>query len=189
MKKWLIVAFTLLTLSILKTTTASPITYPFESITIKSAYTFNVEIAQPIDEASFLYENTAVGEQVSVYVGELEFVENNEAHKDSSYLIVVTNEAGDDLVRWLINSYSKKEEGETFEFSSHKTIVPGIGVQKTHEDDPSTAKVTITEVDVETNTSNYQLTDNTHKTYDMIPSSLEIEDDLSIVISTYNEGE
>lgn len=165
------------------TSSAETVSYPFDSITIISAFTFEVEVAEAPNENSFLNGYVDAGETISIYVGELKYMYNGNEVEASESIIIVTNEDGTDIARWLINSFSREDNERTYQFSSHITIDPNVGVVKS--DDYNNTKEAIVYI---SNSNIYDFTDNTDTTYSMIEDSLISEPSLNIVISVYDEG-
>jgi hypothetical protein len=186
MKKLLAISIFLLTILTfhVQTTSANRIVYPFDSITIKSAYTFKVQVTQEPSVHSFLHEQVEVGEVLTIYCGQLEFLSNGITGFGSQSILVITNEAGIDLVRWLDNGYHYDQNmGETYEYSSHIKINPHVGVEKTLDEEAFKA-----ELFIPLSEPLYRLIDNAKQEYIMIPHTLVIEDEVNLIIST-NEGD
>jgi hypothetical protein len=159
------------------------VVYPMDSITITSAFTFDVEVKQEPSTESYLYGKVNPGEILSIYVGELEF--KYEQYTDESQILIVTNEAGEDIIRWITNGGSNYNNIWKSEFSSHITVDPNVGVVKTNDDlGAYKAYVKIINTHLEAD-RNYLFIDDTATIYEMIPNTLQEEHNLSIVISTY----
>ncbi len=162
----------------ISTNAEETISYPFDSVTITSAYKFNVEINEIPNESSFLNGHVEAGEMVTIYVGQLKYMYDGAEVLASESIIIVTNEAGTDIARWLINSYTVTENGFNAYYSSHITIDPTVGVVKTVDDNAYSAGI------IEEN-SVYQFVDNQDTAYQMVDGSFVVEDNLNIVISAY----
>jgi len=183
MKKLLLfVLFALVLASGFHTETSSePIQYPFDSITIVSAFKFDITFDADPAVDSFLHGFVTNGETATVYVGNLTFASGGASAGDSMILIV-TNAVGTDVLKWIINSYSLQPDlTKQYEFSSHITVDPEIGIVK--EPDSVWLMATLFEY----SPSSFALKDNMGTTYPMVEDSLEIETDLDIVIAAYTE--
>lgn len=165
---------------------AEEIVYPFDSITIVSAYHFGVLCTDEPTSESYLYGYVSAGENIKVYVGELEFV--NGSNTSQSRIAILTNEAGDDICAWIINSAYLDQSTNiyTCEYSSHITIDPAVGVAKGED----FLYNTIITKDRDTNECTFSATNwdgTVYCEYPMISGTYEEETDLSIVISAYEE--
>jgi len=161
--------------------TSADVSYRFDSITITSAYTFDVVCTETPHENSFLYEHVLPGDTLSVYVGQLKFMYDGYEVEASDSIMIITNEEGIDIARWLINSWSLESDGETSTFSSHITIDPDFGVVKTIDDFAPYAAV------FASNDHFFQLIDHTNTTYTMVPDTYFLETNLNIIVSAYVE--
>jgi len=134
MKKGLLLIFLMIftfTSGIVKESNAEIISYPFDSITIVEAYTFDVIVPSDITTNSLLYSVTTEGETLTIYVGVLEFVLDGEISSGSSTVLIVSNELGEDLFQFLVNNYSYNEGVKTtWGYASHILIDPEVGVYK-----------------------------------------------------------
>jgi hypothetical protein len=97
-----------------------------------------------------------------------------------SKIVIVTNDLGVDLARWIVNSYYwYGVDNERFEFSSHIQIDPLIGVVKNL--DMAWQLAIVEKLAAES----YWLLDNLSQVYPMIADTYEYMPDLDIVISAY----
>lgn len=165
---------------------AEEIIYPFDSIKIISAFTFDVECTDAPIEDSYLYDYVEEGETISVYVGKIIF-EGQE--NSSSSIVIITNEANEDIARWIINGggYNTDTLEEGFSFSSHITVNPTVGIIKNFDNFTYLAEVSRNHgTDVCTFTAKHW-NGTVYGTYTMIVGTFEEITDLSIVISVYEE--
>ena len=157
------------------------LTYPFDSIRIVSAFKFDILIEEEPLADSIFYGQVALDEVVTIYVGNLEFIFEGVPVSGSDSIMIVTNEAGVDIARWLINSGSSDLETYRNEsFASWITINPTIGVIKDFTG--LTISIGYTEDLI---THAYTFKDNLEKEYTMITDSFVSEEGLDILISAY----
>lgn len=162
---------------------ADTITYPFDSITIVSAYRFEVICDETPDVSSYLYGHVNSGEKIFVYAGDI--ILSSEFNNSPSNIVIITNEADEDICAWIINSYSNNPEvKETFSFSSHITIDPVVGVIKNLNDFTYQAVIEKTSSNECTFTAQNWVGTISH-TYTMVADSYVEETELNIVISAY----
>jgi len=161
------------------------ITYPFDSIKIVSAFTFDVLIETEPAEESILYGNVGIDEIFTVYVGNLEYVYDGESVLGSESIIILTNEDDEDFVAYLVNSYnSDLTTYQSFSYGSWITIDPEIGIIKDFSG--TTIEVGYDKF-IETN--EFVFIDNLDVEYNMIPNTYLMEESLDILISAYVEVE
>lgn len=161
--------------------------YPFDSITIKSAYHFEVLCLEEPTNDSYLFGYVNAGENIKVYVGELEFVDGT--NNSNSSIAIITNENDEDICSWIINSMylDMQTNVSCYSYSSHITIDPEIGVVKNE----NFLYNTVITKDSDTNecTFSAQNWDNTiYCTYSMIAGTYQEETGLNIIISAYIGG-
>jgi hypothetical protein len=164
--------------------TAEDIVYPFDSITIIEAFKFEVQVTTPLSSDSLLYDLVAVDDILTIYVGTLEFVENGVPASGSANVLIVTNEDGEDLVRFLINSYTYYPDvSRSWGFASHILIDPLVGVYK----DMTIIGLGIKEMSVFENITagTWSFFDNKGLEMTALPGTYELETGLSIQISAY----
>jgi len=153
--------------------------YPFDSITIVSAYKFDVAVETVPAIDSFLYNQVLVDEVLTVYVGELEMI-LDETLSCQSIILIVTTEAGVDVCRWIINTYAwYGTDHEMWQFASHITIDPTIGVVKDMVIASQSATVNLIAA------ATYEFQDNLGATFAMVPGTLLVEPVLDILIAAY----
>jgi len=157
--------------------------YPFDSIRITSAFKFEILVEEEPLEPSILFGQVAAGENITIYVGYLEFIFEGQPSSGSGSMMIVTNQDGVDIAAWLINSGSS--DLETFQSESYAswiTIDPNVGVIKDF------TGLTV-EIGYKKNmiTDQYTFFDNTNKEYSMVVDSFVLELDLDILISAYVE--
>jgi len=165
---------------------AEEITYPFDSITIVSAFKFDVECTDAPVEESYLYGHVEAGETISIYVGTIMFAGND----SPSRIVIISNEADEDIARWIVNGsgFDTETQVEGFSFSSHITVNPTVGVVKNMNEFTYIAEVTI-DYDTDECTFTAKHWDETiYGTYTMIAGTFEEITDLNIVISAYEEA-
>lgn len=152
--------------------------YPFDSITITRAFHFKVTIDQEVSTESYLYGHVVVGEEVDIFVGYLVF-ENGGANAGESQILIVTNEAGEDLARWVINSTWLQVNGYYYsEYSNHIQIDPNVGVHK-----DLTIPLKQIGVTYDPDIKDGYMKDNTSMIFNSIDDTYVYEEGLSIVIS------
>ncbi|HAQ56261.1 MAG TPA: hypothetical protein DCR44_02490 [Acholeplasmatales bacterium] len=161
---------------------AADLVYPFDSITIVSAYKFEVAVdAAPATE-SFLYGQVLVDEVLTIYVGELEMI-LDETLSCESIILIVTTAGGVDVCRWIVNTYGwLGTDHEMWQFASHITIDPAIGVVKDMVIASQTATVNLIAA------ATYEFQDNLGATFAMVPGTLLVEPVLDILIAAYAGG-
>ncbi len=126
-----LLAFLSFSYSFLNQLNADTLSYPFDSITIVEAYTFDVTIPSTITSDSLLFGQVTEGEVISIYVGTLEFVLDGVPASGSSQVIIVSDSEGNDLFQFLINNYLYQEGIlQSYGFASHILIDPEVGVFK-----------------------------------------------------------
>jgi len=168
-----------------RSTSAEEYFYPFDSIRITSAFTFDVVVDTEPAEESALYGNVHAGETMSIYVGNLEFVYEGAVVQGSGSMIILTNESDEDFVAWLINSMSSNGSTSiSTAFGSWITIDPEVGVHK--DLSGLTIEVGYTE---NTTTNEFVFFDNLNVQYPMQAGTYVEEDSLDILISAYTEVE
>jgi hypothetical protein len=161
---------------------AADLEYPFDSITIVSAYKFEVAVDAAPGAESFLYGQVLVDEILTVYVGVLEMI-LDETLSCASMIVIVTTPGGVDVCRWIINSYALLgTDHEMWQFASHITIDPAIGVVKDLGIASQSATVNLIAA------ATYEFQDNLGATYAMVPGTLLVEPTLDIVIAAYAGG-
>ncbi|BCR35909.1 hypothetical protein [Mariniplasma anaerobium] len=159
------------------------LTYPFDSIRIVSAFKFDILIDEEPLETSFLYGQVELNEIITVYVGNLEFIFEDQPVQGSGSIMIVTNALGEDIATWLNNSGSSDLETYRSEFyGSWITIDPNVGVIKDFSGDQFSIGY-IEDLVIH----NYKFVDNLNNEFLMIDGSLIIEEDLDILISAYIE--
>lgn len=166
------------------TSRAEEIVYPFDSITIVSAFTFDILIEELPAEESVLFGHVTAGETIAVYVGNLEFVFEGEPVQGSGSIIILTNENDEDFVAWLLNSGGSGDGGAyDAQFGSWITIDAEVGVVKDLSDG-------MTEVGYSKSaTDEFTFKDNLNVQYPMVVGSYVLEESLNITISAYVEEE
>ena len=155
------------------------LTYSFNSITIISAYHFDVLCDIDPEETSYLYGHVNLGETIHIYAGVLNL--ESDENTSESRIIIVSNEMDEDICEWLVNSMNSDGAlNITHSYSSHIQIDPAVGVVKNLDNPIKTAIIS-------TDGSNYSFyVDNTSShQFNMIPNTFEEETDLNIVISVY----
>jgi hypothetical protein len=159
------------------------LTYPFDSIRIISAFKFDVLIDEEPLETSFLYGQVSLNETITIYVGNLEFIFEDEPVQGSGSIMIVTNAVGVDIASWLNNSGSSDLETYRSEFyGSWITIDPNVGVIK----DFSGAQYSIGYIK-DLVTDKYTFVDDLNNEFLMLEDSFVIEENLDILISAYEE--
>jgi len=189
-KLLLIITSMLLSILLMKMTIiqADTLVYPFDSITITEAFTFKVEVTDEFGSNSLLFGLAEIGGILSVYVGILDFEENGTVLPSSSTVLIISNDDGEDLVRFLINNYTFYEGNYTsWGFASHILIDPEVGVYK----DLSILNNGIKEMVVyyDATSGLWSLKDNLGLTMIQLDDSYEHITDINIVISVYEEEE
>lgn len=166
-------------------THAEEYTYPFDSIRIVSAFTFDVLVEDEPNVESALYGNVHAGETLTIYVGNLEFVFEGVVVQGSGSIIILTNESDEDFVAWLLNSYSSDlTNSQSASFASWITIDPEVGVHK----DLSGINIEVGYTE-DLITHDFVFFDNLNNEYPMVAGTYVEEDTLDILISAYTEGE
>jgi hypothetical protein len=181
MKKLLVlICLTLLAMFVNPTSVhAETLEYPFDDITIVSAYRFQVLIDVLPNSTSFLSGQVDLNDALTVYVGSL-VMNLAGVQAMESKIVIVTNDLGVDLARWIVNTYYwYGVDHERFEFSSHIQIDPLIGVVKNL--DMAWQLAIVEKLAAES----YRFLDNLSQVYPMIADSYEFIPDLAIVISAY----
>lgn len=169
--------FALMTLVVLPLKAEETLVYPFDSIRIVEALRFQVSIPEQLQEDSFLKDVS--GSTLTIYVGKLQFMKDDLEVSGSSNILVITNEANEDVARWLINGYSRlSDTEEVFVFASHIQIDPSIGVVKDFTNGSLPASVVLKE-------GVYSFLDNKGVEFVMVPDTFEVETNLDILISAY----
>lgn len=162
---------------------ADTIEYPFDEISIIAATKFEITIDEEPSETSVLYGQVEAGDTLTVYIGELKFMMEGIMVEASPSIMIVTTEDDTDILRWLINSQgSDLENYEMRSYASWILVDSLIGVVK---------DLSLPQMEVSFNHNlvddTYTFTDNAGHSILMNASSLESEEDLSIVISAYTE--
>lgn len=152
--------------------------YPFDSITITEAFHFEVEVTQAVPEASFLYTHAEVGDKLQIYVGTLSF-NNDGASAGNSKILIVADEDGADIIRWVINGTLLQINGFYLDqFSSHILVDPASGIRK-----DLTVPLMWVYTTYDTNLNEGYMKDNADVIYDSVDGTYQHEEGLSIVIS------
>lgn len=166
---------------------AETIVYPFDSITIVEAYTFDVVVPSTITEDSLLSGVVSEGDILTIYVGELAFVLDGETSSGSSTVLIVSNALDEDLFRFLVNNFSNNEGVSTsWGYASHILIDPEVGVYK----DLTMLDEGIKELGIfhDQILDTWTFIDNEGVQMPAISGSFASETGLSIVISAYSGG-
>jgi len=109
---------------------AETLVYPFDAITIVSATAFDAEVPAGLPSGS-RFAALPAGSLLHVYMGEIVLHGIGDAADSESHVLIVTDAAGADLFRFVINHYSLDEKvSRTWSFASHITIDPKVGVVK-----------------------------------------------------------
>ena len=167
----------------LRSNAEDTITYPFDSISIVSAYKFDILIDEEPLENSLFYGQVVLDEVVTIYVGQLEFIFEGNPVSGSDSIMIVTNASGVDLARWLLNSGSSDlVTYRSQSYASWITINPTIGVIKDFTGTQMSIGCSQDLVSL-----SYTFFDNLGKEYTMIPESFVSEEGLDIVVSAYVE--
>lgn len=131
-KKKKLVLLSLMTLFLfqgaVKVALADTLEYPFESIQIVEAKTFQVTVPATIQSDSILFPNVDVDEILDIYFGGLSLIQGGTSQPTE--MIVVADSQGVDLVRYVINSYLRDETMERWSFGWQIMIDPTIGIYK-----------------------------------------------------------
>ena len=152
--------------------------YPFDSITITSAYYFRVLVSDPVSVDSFLSGHVAASEELEIYVGDLSF-EQDGVFLDTSKILIVSNAADEDIVRWVINGSLLLQSGVyRNEYSSHILVDPSVGIRK-----DLTVPLLRAYVEANTGTGECTFTDNTGMIWNSVAGSFASEPVVNIVIS------
>lgn len=185
-----VVLFTTLCMSTLSVT-ADNLYYPFESITITEAKTFEIVIPEGVQEGSLLYGLVEQGETITVYVATIVLQEIGGTNNSSaSTVLILTNAEDEDIIRFIINNGLNNIGVESYQgFASHILIDSTMGVFKNM--DLVDSNLGIQEISVHHVFENNQLTliDNTGLVIPMVENSYQVETGLSIVISVNAGGE
>lgn len=112
----------------LKVVLASTVEYPFESIRITDAKTFQVIVPDNLPSTSMLTPKVNVGERLSIYFAGIDLVQGD--NTSPTAMIVVTNELGQDLARYVINRIAFGELENEWAFAWHILIDPTVGIYK-----------------------------------------------------------
>lgn len=184
MKKKKIFIVTLMTLFLfqgaVKVALADTLEYPFESITIVEAKTFQVTVPTTIQSDSILYPSVNVDEILDIYFGGLSLIQGSQS--ESTYMIVVTDSLGVDLARYVVNSYLKTEMFERWSFGWQILIDPTIGIYKDLALVDNIKELTIINY-FDGNVWEFQ--DDQDTTYPTIADTYQSEDNLAIEIAAY----
>ena len=169
---------------------AENLSYPFESITITEAKTFEIVIPEGLSEDSLLYGLVEQGETITVYVATIVMQEiGGGVNPSSSTVLILTNAEDEDLIRFIVNSAYNVIDVESYQsFASHILIDSTMGVYK--DMDLVDSNLGIQEITVHHVFQDDQLSliDNTGLVIPMVENSYQFESDLNIVISV-NAGE
>jgi len=162
---------------------ASSISYPFDSITIVSAFHFEVIFDQDPDVNSYFYGKVNEGDTLYIYSGDIVLVGSSHTH--NSKIIIITNEDDENIASWIINT-SNNDIGikETVTYSSHITIDPTIGVIT----DLNNFNYFATIVKTEANECVFKGGDNANTflyEFAMVPGTYQEQLGLNIVISAF----
>ncbi|MGD9887200.1 MAG: hypothetical protein AB7T03_04485 [Bacilli bacterium] len=185
MKKFFALIITLFLMFSVSTVKAEEeiIVYPFDSITITSAFHFQVAVTEAVSAESFLYGHVNAGENLDVYVGYLDF-ESGGSSVGESKILIITNEDDEDIIRWVINGSSLQGNGFYLDqFSSHILVDPNIGIRK-----DLTVPLLMAYVTYDSDLNIGYLKDNLNANFDSVLGTYAFESDLSIVISINTEA-
>jgi hypothetical protein len=186
-----------------KVVLATNIEYPFESIRIVEAKRFQVKVPDTIVNTSLFFPDVAVGETLNVYIGSLTLVQGEEnlqealnidtvqnnpippAPSNQTTMVVVSTEDGTDLAQFIINSYSRTNEYETFSFAWHILINPTIGVYKDLEklSNPKELSLTYTFAG-----ETWEFRDDKQTLYPTVENSYTLETNLDVIVAAYIES-
>lgn len=186
-----------------KVVLATNIEYPFESIRIVEAKRFQVKVPETIVNTSLFFPDVAVGETLNVYIGSLTLVQGEEnlqealnidtvqnnpippAPTNRTTMVVVSTEDGTDLAQFIINSYSRTNEYETFSFAWHILINPTIGVYKDLEklSNPKELSLTYTFAN-----ETWEFRDDKQTLYPTVENSYTLETNLDVIVAAYIES-
>lgn len=160
---------------------AENLSYPFESITIVEAKKFDILIPDTITTESLLFGKVETGDVVTVFVATIMMKEIDSTNEHGSYVLIMSNDAELDIVRYLINNFYQ-DPGVIMEFgfASHILIDATMGVYKDMSLIDNMQQITVRHViagDVLT------LIDNTGLQIPMIENTYEFQTNLDIVIS------
>jgi hypothetical protein len=189
MKKILLLSALILTVLATKTVfvQADDLIYPFDSITIVEAFKFDVTLTADPAVDSLLEGFALSGDVLTVYVGTLDFVLDGVPASGSSQVLIVTDDLGNDIARFLINNYSYYEGvSQSWGFASHILIDPAVGVFKDLDMLNLGLKELVIFRDIVAGT--YKLVDNMGMECLEVSGTFQSETGLSIVISAYSGG-
>ena len=169
---------------------AENLSYPFESITITEAKTFEIVIPEGVQEGSLLYGLVEQGETITVYVATIVMQEiGGGTNSSPSTVLILTNAEDEDIIRFIVNSAYQVIDVELYQsFASHILIDSSMGVFKNMDLVDSNSG--IQEITVHHVFEGNQLTliDNKGLVIPMVENSYQVETGLGIVISV-NAGE
>lgn len=110
---------------------AEDLSYPFDSIHLIEASHFQVTVPANLSTESLLYPTVESGDILNIYMGTIELWADEVAATATTSMIVVTDELGVDLHRFVVNNYAYYEGvSKTWGFASHILIDPEVGVVK-----------------------------------------------------------
>lgn len=167
----------------LKVVLASTVEYPFESIRITDAKTFQVIVPDNLPSTSMLTPKVNVGERLSIYFAGIDLVQGD--NTSPTAMIVVTNELGQDLARYVINRNAPGELENEWAFAWHILIDPTVGIYKDLNLVNDMKEFHIVQ-NVASNTWTFQ--DDQKFPYLTVADSFLEEDDLNIEIAAYVEA-
>lgn len=186
MKRLTLLLFTVLSLGILSCNSiqAETYEYPFDSITITSAFQFQVTLTEEPNENSILYGNVSQGETFTVYVGSLEFMADGTLTEGSGSIMILTDSDDNDFARWLINSQNSSGAYITHSFGSWIQINPTLGVVKDLTNPQKEIGYRVNQDSTE-----FIFEDDLNMLYPMVTDSYVLLEDLNIQVSAYEESE
>lgn len=167
----------------LKVVLASTVEYPFESIRITDAKTFQVIVPDNLPSTSMLTPRVNVGERLSIYFAGIDLVRGD--YTQPTAMIVVTNELGQDLARYVINRDAPGELENEWAFAWHILIDPTVGIYKDLILSSDMKEFHIVQ-NIASNTWTFQ--DDQKFPYLTVADSFLEEDDLNIEIAAYVEA-
>lgn len=167
----------------LKVVLASTVEYPFESIRITDAKTFQVIVPDNLPSTSMLTPKVNVGERLSIYFAGIDLVQGD--YTQPTAMIVVTNELGQDLARYVINRNAPGELENEWAFAWHILIDPTVGIYKDLILVNDMKEFHIVQ-NIASNTWTFQ--DDQKFPYLTVADSFLEEDDLNIEIAAYVEA-
>ena len=110
---------------------AEELSYPFDSIHLIEAEHFQVTVPANLSTESLLYPTVGSGDILNIYMGTIELWADEVAASATTSMIVVTDDLGVDLHRFVVNNYAYYEGvSKMWGFASHILIDPEVGVVK-----------------------------------------------------------